>query len=179
LPNLENPKSLIKYWDDHPVPVGFGFYSRMAMPRARYLGTYDEKWQNERSPDPPEDFRFDYYNGAHPDLQVEGYLKGNEEILLVNMTPDGRTGFRLPGISLSVTVAKSGEEYNDEMEYTEGEESNIVAEEPSIFTEEVSLNLDILCIIPDENRFYLVWRGLCPINDLTAMEVREVEINII
>ena len=177
LPNLEDPKELIKDWDDHPKPVGFGFYSRSAAPRSGYLGTYDDKWREERSPDPPEDFRFDYYNGAHPDLQVEGYLKGDEGVELVNLDPDGNTQFQLPGVHLSLEVtrtdefdiAESSASEEDDTEYEE-------PEEPSITTEEIQLNLDTLCLIPDEKRLYMVWRGLCPVKDLTAVEVAKVEV---
>jgi len=161
LPNLEDPNNLIKDWDDHPKPVGFGFYSRSAMPRSGYLGTYDEKWREERSPDPPGDFRFDYYNGAHPDLQVEGYLKGDEEAELVNFTQEGTVQFQLPGTQLSCVAARS-----DEL----GSEGKDTEEE------EVDLNLDTICLIPDEGRFYMVWRGLCPVKDLTALEVVEVNL---
>ncbi len=162
LPNIEDPGNLIRSWKDHPKPVGFGFCSKAWMPRAGYIGTYDNKWRKERSPEPPEDFCFDYYNAAHPDLQAEGYLKGDEEVGLENLTPEGAIRFRLPGISVNCTVAKS-------FELTEGASSVPV-------TEEVNLNLDMLCLIPDEKRLYLVWRGLCPISDLDASEVGTVEV---
>lgn len=167
LPNLEDPENLIDAWNDHPKPVGFGFYGRAWMPRAGYVGTYDEKWRKERSPDPPEDFRFDYYNGAPPDLQVEGYLKGDERVELVNLTPDGRIRFWLPGTQLSVRVTKT-DRYGIES-----------PAEASTTTEAVNLNLDTLCLIPDEERFYLVWRGLCPINDLTGLEVTQIQVTTV
>lgn len=209
LPNLEDPKRLIKSWKDHPKPVGFGFYGRAWMPRADYLGTYDDKWRKERSPEPPEDFRFDYHNAAHPDLQVEGYMKGDEEVGLVNITPEGKIRFQLPGIQVNCTVTKSfeliagapptsAEEEEEDFEgpdmdeeFEEGLDEEDVegledldmdeeyeeAEEPPTVTEKVALNLDTLCLIPDEKRLYLVWRGLCPINDLTALEVKTVEVS--
>jgi len=160
LPNLEDPEDLIRFWDDRPKPVGFGFYGRMWMPRSSYLGTYDEKWRKERSPDPPEDFQFDYYNAAHPDLQVSGYLRGDEEVELINLTPEGWVRFRLPGIHPSVMVSKS-----DRLEDTTGEDNQ---------TEEITLNLDTLCLIPEEKRFFQIWRGICNINDLSAIEVRKL-----
>lgn len=190
LPNLEDPNNLIRSWKDHPKPVGFGFYGRAWMPRAGFLGTYNEKWRKERSPDPPEDFRFEYYNGAHPDLQVEGYLNGDEEVDMVNLTPEGKVGFQLPGLSISCNVSKSFglleseslpepegevedvEDFEEEDTYEEFEEN----QEPDLVDEEVNLNLDTLCLIPDEKRFYMVWRGLCPINDLGALEVKEIKI---
>ena len=155
LPNLEDPANPIKSWKDHPRPAGFGFCSKAWIPRADYIGTYDDKWRQERSPDPPEDFRFDYHNGAHPDLQVERYLNGDEEVELVNLTPDGTIRFQLPGIRVNCTVTKS-------FEHTD--------------KEQIPLNLDTLCLIPDEKRFYLVWRGLCTINDLSALEVKTINL---
>lgn len=196
LPNLEDPAKLIKSWKDHPMPAGFGFYGKAWMPRAGYLGTYDDKWRLEHSPDPPEDFRFDYYNGAHPDLQVKGYLKCDEEVELVNLTPEGTVRFHLPGIRVNCAVSKSFEHLfadesalgaskgddldaveqdgiNEELE--EGKEIE-EAEEASPVSEKVELKPDTLCLIPDEKRFYLVWRGLCPINDLSALEVNTIEV---
>ena len=49
-------------------------------------------------------------------------------------------------------------------------------QEPDLVDEKVNLNIDTLCLLPDEKRFYMVWRGLCPINDLGALEVKEIKI---
>jgi hypothetical protein len=45
LPNLEDPKNLIRSWRSKPKPMGFGFYGRGWYPRVKYAGTYDEKYQ--------------------------------------------------------------------------------------------------------------------------------------
>jgi hypothetical protein len=161
LPNLEDPRSLIQSWKDHPRPVGFGFYGRAWMPRIGHLGTYDDRWRRERSPLPPEDFRFDFYNAAHPDLQIEGYLQGHEDVELVNLTLEGNLVFQLPGIRLTCSVSRSPETRTEEI--SPGEE-------------EIILNLDTLCLIPEEKRFYQVWRGLCAIKDLGALEIGTVQI---
>lgn len=163
LPNLENPEHLIKSWDDHPRPVGFGFYGKTWMPRFKYLGTYDEKWQKERCPDLPLDFRYEFFNAAHPDLQVKGYLRGDEEVLLLNLNPEGRLEFKLSGIKIRVIIVKS---------------QSIERNAPTI-SEEIIMNLDTLCLIPDEKVFYQVWRGITAISDLGALEVRKAQINII
>lgn len=160
LPNIEDPDDIMQSWDHKPKPVGFGFYGRVWEPRFSYMGTYDEKWRKERSPDPPEDFLYDYYNGAHPDLQVEGYLAGDEDVELNNLTPDGNALFKLSGLRLSASVSRK-KETSDE----------IVLEDP------IQLNLDTLCFIPDEKRFYQLWRGPCPLRDISAVEVSEIEIN--
>ena len=161
LPNIEDPKSLIRHWKDHPRPAGFGVVGKGCPPRRGYLGTYDEKWRKERCPQPPEDFRPDFYNCAQFDLQVEGYLKGNEEVLLVNLTPEGKTAFRLPGIRPDVKI-----------ERTEGWGG------PSS-KETQEMRLDTLCILPEERRFHTIWRGSSHIADLTALEIRSVEVQVL
>lgn len=95
LPAIEDPEHLIKNIKDRPAPVGFGFYSRAWQPRAAYAGTYDENWRKARSPLPPKDFDSRFYNGAHPDLQVDGYLRGDEVVTLINLTREGHIDFKL------------------------------------------------------------------------------------
>jgi hypothetical protein len=146
-PNLENPQQLIKGWQSRPVPQGFGYYGRGWFPRVKYLGTYDERWQQERSPAPPLDFKPDFHNAAHPDLQVAGYLRGDEEVLLKRLTPDGELGFKLPGIALA------GEWERLAGEGTAGDG----AARPLAF------KLDTLVLLPDEGRLALVWRDWLPV----------------
>ncbi|MDA8121798.1 MAG: DUF2169 domain-containing protein [Deltaproteobacteria bacterium] len=162
LPNMEDPKNLVRHWKDHPRPAGFGVVGKGCRPRIGYLGTYDETWEKERSPAPPVDFRPDFFNAAQPDLQVQGYLKGDEEVELVNLTFDGRFRFRLPGVRPAVTVARADIE-------KQGWDATRA-------TEDLEMRLDTLCLIPDERRFLLVWRGSCAIRDLGALEIREVTI---
>ena len=162
LPNLEDPKNLIRHWKDHPRPVGLGPVGKGCSPRLGYLGTYDEKWEKERAPGSPVDFRPDFHNAAQPDLQVPGYLKGDEEVELVNLTYDGRLLFRMPGVLPAVTVTRADIE-------KQGWDAPRT-------TENVEMRLDTLCLIPDERRFFQVWRGSLPVRDLGALEIREVVI---
>lgn len=162
LPNLEDPQHLIKSWDDHPKPVGFGFYGKTWMPRFQYLGTYDEKWQRERCPDLPWDFQYEFFNAAHPDLQVNGYLRGDEDIVLLNLSPEGKLAFKLSGIKIKVTLLKA---------------QGLDRDAPTI-GEEMAMNLDTLCLIPDKKVFYQVWRGITNTLDLGAREVKKAQIKI-
>jgi hypothetical protein len=95
-------------------------------------------------------------------------LQGNEEVELVNLSPEGTLHFQLPWFLPACTVYKSFEHLK--------EDPAMKVDLPS--EEEVTFHLDTLCLIPDEHRFYQVWRGFCPIRDLTAVEVRKVEINL-
>ena len=162
LPNIEDPKNLIRHWKDHPRPVGLGVFGKGCSPRYGYLGTYDEAWEKERAPLPPVDFRTDFNNAAQPDLQVPGYLKGDEELELVNLTHDGRLRFRLPGVLPAVAVTRADIE-------------NQGWDAPRA-TENVEMRLDTLCLIPEERRFFLVWRGALQLRNLGALEIREISI---
>ena len=168
LPNLEDPDHMIGSSRDRPQPVGFGFYARNWKPRLDYLGTYDAQWQEEIAPNPPLDFRSDFYNAAHPKLQVEGYLRGDEEVELVNLTPQGRTLFQLPGLIPRATVSKI---VRQQTETGEGGDDRQVMET-------IALQLDTLCLEPDEGRCFLVWRGFSQIEGLTAQEVETVEVRL-
>ncbi len=158
LPNIEHASRPIRSWTDHPGPAGFGCVAKGWAPRVRHSGTYDETWERERSPLPPADFRYDFYNAAPPELQVEGYLRGDEEILLLNLEKDGKVRFRLPGIAPAATIEKterwSGPSWN----------------------EPAPMRLDTLCLLPEEGRLFLVWRGRCPLADLSALEVETVRV---
>ncbi len=173
LANIEDPEHRVKSWKDHPKPVGFGFYGKTWAPRLECLGTYDENWQKHRAPRPPLDFRLEYYNAAHPQLQVPGYLKGNEEVELVNLTPGGQLRFWLPGTAVTATVIKSFELLSGEIDPANRQQPRPLADPVQ---EEAPMNIDTLCLIPEEKRLYMVWRGSCPIRDLTGMEVKQVRI---
>lgn len=175
LPNLEDPAHLIRYWNDRPRPVGFGVYGRAWQPRAKYVGTYDETWKETRAPLPPKDFSFRYYNAAHPDLQAPGFLEGNEMVQLVHMTADERRYFRLPGISLSCRVTRQSLESIWQREA--GETPFVHHEKKHVATENIPMALDTLCLLPEEDLFYQVWRGRCVVSDLSALEIASVTIS--
>jgi hypothetical protein len=190
LPNVEDPRHLIKKWDSRPRPAGFGFYGRGWLPRLRYLGTYDEAWRRERAPAPPADFRFESYNGAHPDLQVKGFLRGDEDVELVHLAPEPRLRFLLPAVAPVCAIVRHGatlepapargedDAASDESSPPApppGEERVIDEPTPgSAAGERVVMNLDTLVFIPEEMRFYLVWRGVFPLADAAAREVATI-----
>lgn len=156
LPLIEDPHHLISSPKDHPKPVGFCCYHRAWQPRAAYAGTYDNTWRAERSPRPPKDFDYRFYNGAHPDLQAKGYLQGNEAVALTNLTPEGHMQFSLPGARPQCRVQR--------IEQSEAEK--------------IHMNLDTVFIEPDERTFCLVWRGSVPLAELSDEEIEQVAISV-
>jgi len=140
LPNLEDPSDPIKSWRSQPRPMSFGPVGRAWEPRIKKAGTYDKRWLKERSPKPPLDFDEAFYNCAPEDQQIQGYLRGSEEVRVQNMHPlhsDFR--FRLPGIRIRALLDK-----------------NVSAR--SVF-EEIPMNLDTLWVDMEVLRLVLVWRG--------------------
>jgi hypothetical protein len=156
LPRIEDPRHLVAGPNDHPAPAGFGFYHRAWQPRAAFAGTYNNTWRVERSPRPPADFDFRFYNGAHPDLQAKGYLKGDEAVVLTNLTPEGHMQFTLPGIAPHCQVKRM--------------------DQPEAQT--IAMNLDTLFIEPDARTFCLVWRGAAPLAELSEAEIEQVALAV-
>jgi len=165
LPNLEDPNNLIKSWDTHPMPAGYGFWPKGCLPRSKYAGTFDEKWKEERASEMPQDFSFNFFNAAHPDLQVEGYLQGDEEVEMLNLTPQGHIKFQLSGLYPKITIIKNADNSNGNSSVSGKKEEGIKP------------NLDTICFLPDEGIFYQVWRGLCQVKSLACEEIKEIIIS--
>ena len=174
LPNIEAIEQPLRTWDDHPTPVGLGVYPRSAQPRVGYLGTYDEPWRKERSPLPPVDFRFDYYNCAYPALQSDGYLRGDEEVEMIHLTPGGRLLFRLPAVVLEAHVRRFDRSLPG-VAGGVGQEDIAPAGPPAAA---VDLVLDTLLLFPEEGRCALVWRGHCPVADLAVPEIETLTLRL-
>lgn len=141
LPNIEDPRNLIKNWSDRPAPAGFGFIDRNWEQRAQYTGTYDEKWKNEQFPLLPEDFDDRAFQAAHPELICNPYLQGNEPVKITGVVPEGVLSFNLPDIAIGIAVHP----HNDSPQRR-------------------IANLDTIIIRPDERKLNLVWRTTieCP-----------------
>ncbi len=82
-------------------PACFGPVPADWMPRAKYAGTYDERWLNQKAPLLPDDFDDRFFYCAPSDQQVPGYLKGGEIVEIHKMSPFGPLKFELPAPDLS------------------------------------------------------------------------------
>lgn len=83
---------------------GLGVIARSWQPRLKRAGTMDEEWQRTRCPKLPLDFDFAFYNGAHSDLIAPSYLKGDENVMLEGLSPNGTLEFSLPNYKLGILV---------------------------------------------------------------------------
>ena len=140
LPNLENPRQLIRAWDDHPAPVGWGVFGQAWSPRSQLAGRSPELHPQFGL---PEDFDPRFLNGAHPGLQL-GTLSGDEEVELLRVTPDGRRRFTLPGRTPRVSVRTRT---------TTGPDARASEPRP------LPVVLDTLVLLPDDGVFTLTWRA--------------------
>ncbi|MBW2636336.1 MAG: DUF2169 domain-containing protein [Deltaproteobacteria bacterium] len=153
LPNIEDPKRLIRSWKDKPSPQGFGFIARHWMPRVQYAGTYDEAWREKRCPMLPEDFDERYFQSAHPDLVATCFLSGNEPVRLVNLSVAGIYEFALPGDGVAVST-KFGIRNNRKR-----------------------ANLDTVALFPDESKMVLLWRSVFS-EFMSPWDIKFIEVSL-
>lgn len=95
LPNTESIGEAVSRSDGNYKPMAFGPVGRAWRQRIVWAGTYDQKWKDEVFPFLPEDFDERYFQSAPEDQQTD-FLKGGEEVILVNLTLQGRTAFKIP-----------------------------------------------------------------------------------
>ena len=144
LPNLEDPRALIKSLGDRPAPAGFGFVSPHWQPRAALAGTYDAAWSKSRAPLLPADFDRRHLNAASPGLVASGYLRGDERVSATGVRPGGGTlSFALPGLPPPAV------------------EVHMAVGPP----QELPVALDTVIIESDEARLQLLWRAHHPLSE--------------
>jgi hypothetical protein len=146
LPNTEERGRPVSRPDGDYRPMAFGPISRGSQPRLGFAGTYDQNWLDTVFPFLPQDFKEDYYQAAPTDQQIP-YLKGGEDVVLLNLTPpdaqtrtQGRFAFRLPKLEMPVVFF---------LKTYEKEETQGV--------------VDTLVIEPDVRRFTVTWRASRPL----------------
>jgi hypothetical protein len=150
MPNTEESNRAVSMPNDAKYrPMAFGPVGRGWDPRYRLAGTYDQRWLDEHFPFLPPDFDDRYYQAAPPDQQIP-HPRGGEEIVLVNLTPEGHVGFALPTFDAPVCFfPRKGPR------------------------EDGRLVLDTIVLEPDHRRFQLTWRVTRPIKK-NIFEVAEV-----
>ncbi len=158
LPNIEHLDNLIDSPGKAVEPAGFGPLGNMWHQRYSKLGTYKGSWLKERWPWYPKDFDWGYFNAGPPDMQVEGYLKGDEALYFEHLHGT-RAMYRsqLPGITIRlflnvIDAANSGE----------------------IQFHEVPLRLDTLWVNMESEKLVLVWRGVAEVQSEDYEEIQHV-----
>ncbi len=108
LPNTEEPGVEVTSPYGTFRPMAYGPIPRIFPDRLRYAGTYDQSWIDNVFPFLPADFDERYYHMAPEDQQIDPPQAG-AEVILGNLTPEGRTAFRLPDTALPLTVFRGRE----------------------------------------------------------------------
>lgn len=153
LPNFYYPgKELTKPGKSIPV-AGFGFLGDDVSERVRFLGTYDRAWEEKYRPGFPPDFSYRYYNSAPTDQQLEHSCYAGKRVSLRNLSPRTDLAFKLTS-SEPIAQASSG--------------TDVCA---------ISLLMDTVCFIPDEMKYYVVWRGNVVADSEQALDAIEIRQN--
>lgn len=139
MPNTEERGKPITNPKGNYKPMSFGVVGRAWSPRYKWAGTYDQKWLDDVCPLMPGDFNDLYSQSAAEDQQID-YLKGGETVELTNLTPAGRTTFRIPSVEMPIVFLTKDWGHHD-----------------------VAAPCDTILIEPDLGRFMLVWRACHPL----------------
>lgn len=90
-------------------PAGFGPIPPFWRQRARYAGTYDDVWVEQRHPLLPEDFDPRFWQCAPEDQVVTPHLQAGESYRLTNLHPEYRVASgQLPALNLALRVDEGG-----------------------------------------------------------------------
>lgn len=152
LPNLEDPRSLVKRRGDRPEPVCFGGYDPGWPQRTRFAGTYDERWLEELSPGWPLDFDLHYYCVAAPDQRL-ATIASDEAFTIEGMhASKARLEGRIPAVRARCFVRRSRVETLDEL----------------------SLALDTVHLFPNVERGVVVFRGVTEVFEDDADDIEHL-----
>ena len=161
LPNIIHFGKNISSQNTKLEPAGFGPYGQMWAQRFSKLGTYKGNYLKERWPWFPKDFDWGYFNAAPYDMQVSGYLRGDEKLYFENLHPVHSQYYsQLPGLRVRCFV-------------NELDEKNSDASTKMNF-KEVKMNLDTLWVDMGAEKLVLVWRGVTEIKDEDFEEIKHI-----
>ena len=139
LPSTEAPGEPVGFPTDRCAPMAYGPLGRGWPQRARYAGTYDDRWLDEVFPFLPADFDERYHQAAPEDQQI-ALPTAPLDVELMGFTPDQRRAFTLPHFDAPVHVfPKRGER------------------------EDLMASLDTIVFEPDAERFTMTWRAARPL----------------
>lgn len=141
-----------------PEPMAFGPIPADWPFRRAKVGTYSNQWKATRWPWLPLDFDWSHYNATAPDQWFNGYLYGDEPVILRNMhrtCPSYET--RLPGVRARIFLEQAVDLRGDDTSLGE-----------------VPLDLDTVWIDMEIEQLVLVWRGRGPVLSTKLKDVRQL-----
>lgn len=154
LPQIEYPEDASRPLGDPIRPANFAPVPPSFQMRTRRLGTRDRHWSVFRAPLPPKDYDPRYHNAAPDDQQASDFALGDEPLILTNLHPTiPELTTNLPGLRPRVGLLR-----------------NILG---VVTPQEVTMRLDTVIALPDEDQFVLTWRGVIELAGAT--EEGEIE----
>jgi len=149
LPNTEEIGVPVNWINGQFRPMSFGPIGRHWESRAPYAGTFDQRWLDEQCPFLPLDFDDRYYQAAPQDQQLQLPVS-EQQVRLINLTPDGDRTFVLPHLEAPVHIfPKKGER------------------------EDLTAYADTIILEPDEERVIMTWRIARPLKK-NMLEISQV-----
>ncbi len=164
--SLEFPNAYITHRDFTSGPAVLAPMPPDSPLRKSKLGTYGKEWLRERWPWLPVDFDYSFFNAAHPDRWMEGYLRGDERLRFENMHPKHAVyESRLPGLRARCFVTQT-------MNWKVG----LRPEERQSRFHEVPMALDTVWVDMEKEKLVLVWRGSIPVRSLKFRDIESLMI---
>lgn len=159
VPRLEPaPPDLRGSYRHDPEPVAFAPIPAAWPFRQARVGTYSKEWEAGRWPWLPLDFDWSHYNAVAPDQWFDGYLRGDEPLVLRNMHAEHPVyESRLPGVKARLFLEQLTDLRGEAVEFRE-----------------VPLDLDTVWIDMDKEQMVLVWRGRAAVLSAKLRDVRHV-----
>lgn len=155
LPNIFHYGENISSPQNKLEPAGFGALGQMWSQRFSKLGSYKGNYLKERWPWFSKDFDWSFFNAAPLDMQVPGYLKGDEKLYFENLHPKYSKYYsQLPGLKVRCFI--------DELDRSK---KNF---------KEIKMNLDTLWVNMEEEKLVLVWRGVTEIKTEDYEEIQNI-----
>ena len=155
LPNLEDPRFLIRSPQDHPNPMSYGAISSTWVPRKNYAGTYDKNWSKTRAPFLPLDFDERFFLNGSTALSFERRtFAGGEPVRLINLAAEhADMQFELPVCPLDAAFKLDGK------------------------WQPTPMVIETIIIEPDLNQFCMVWKAAFACNK-KQLRVSDIRVDI-
>jgi len=158
LPNIEDPKHIIKSTGDRPTPAALSAWD-LTWPAhfEKKMGTYDAKWVEKNGFALADDIDFSLFNVAPPDQRVDEFFSGTEDIRIENMHPDKRVvEAKLPGFKARCLVQFKAEHEKEQKFH------------------DLQLRTDTIHLFPHHERAIVFMRGTLEIHTTDGTDVELV-----
>lgn len=157
LPNIEEPRQQVSSAYSEVPPAGFGPLDILWPQRASKAGTYDQRWFQTRFPGFAADMDPSIFNAAPEDQQITGFFRGDESFVLQNLhSREPLLTGRLPSLRGRCFITTAPD----------------AASVPVL--REVPTQLETVWLFPHAERGVLIFRGVAPIAEDDAADVRQL-----